>query len=121
MKSPGKITIHIEPDTSKLNLKSQMSVFIMLNKKTVFSFLPTCQQKAINMLLHNCKTFSQLFCYIVKHRRSVLHYRKSFPTSAAMELTKNFAYFQTYGLIYFPGGKKATVNPLPCSLFLFYD
>lgn len=58
MKFPGKITIHILPDTSKLNLKSQMSVFIMLNKKTVFSFLSTFQQKAINMLLHNCKTFS---------------------------------------------------------------
>lgn len=71
MKIPGKITICILPDTSKLNLKTQMSVFIMLNKKTVFSFLPTCQQKAINMLLLNCKTFSHMLILLYPETQEV--------------------------------------------------
>lgn len=36
---------------------------------------------------------THLFCYILKHRRSVLHYLKSFLTSAAIELKESFLIF----------------------------
>jgi len=38
---------------------------------TDFFFLPTCQQKAINVLFHNCKTFSHTFILLYPETQEV--------------------------------------------------
>lgn len=75
-----------------------MSVFIMLNKKTVLLvslfFLYVSKKPLIFYFITARHFLTHLFCYILKHMRSVLHYHKSFLTSAAIELKKSFLIFK---------------------------
>lgn len=73
------------------------SVFIML-KKTVLLvslfFLHVSKKPSIFYFITARHFLTHLFCYILKHMRSVLHYHKSFLTSAAIELKKSFLIFK---------------------------
>jgi len=70
----------------------------MLNWKTAllisFFFLHVSKKPSMCYFIIARLFLTHLFCYILKHRRSVLHYLKSFLTSAAIELKESFLIFK---------------------------
>lgn len=57
-------------------------------------FLHVSKKPSIFYFITARHFLTHLFCYILKHMRSVLHYHKSFLTSAAIELKKSFLIFK---------------------------
>lgn len=86
---------------------------------TGFSLLPTRQQRAINYSIIVRFFLTHLFCFIQKHRRSVLHYLKSFLTWAGVEMKESFLIFKHMVWYISQEGRKRQLNLFLALYFYF--